>query len=301
MWGSQEFRTKARIYFQRAENVHSDDEAVFLWCTLGLEFMLRAPLAEVHPALLAEPEGVSLLHACGFTDVGGGGEPKSVNITTVLKRLATVVPKFDSDHDKDAKMLIGLRNHELHSAGSLAADISGSAWIPSFIRLLDTLTDSFCEKPEDYFGEGFLDHAKHLVDKDEGRLVSTIQGRIGSCRKVYEGLTEEEREIRRSRITSPRTSWSFLVTCPACKESSRASYSVSRYGSESFIEDDEDGQFVRMVFLIADHFSCPVCALTLEGVREFAVAKLPQEQRSEVRESLYERLGMMDGPDYGND
>jgi hypothetical protein len=85
MWDYDGLIGKARIYFERAEAVdEADDDAFAVWLLLGLEFLLRAPLAKVNPVLLADPNGDAILHAAGFPS---GPDAKD--------------PKVDSNHDRD--------------------------------------------------------------------------------------------------------------------------------------------------------------------------------------------------------
>src|SRR5437870_3462073 len=113
MWSYDDFLAKAKLYMARAAQHDRADDEFALWLLLGLEFLLRAPLAQVHPTLLASPEGPSLLDAAGFSDPTR--EPKSVAITTVLERLKVIVPSFSQQRFEDASFLINLRNAEVHT------------------------------------------------------------------------------------------------------------------------------------------------------------------------------------------
>ena len=59
MFSYDEFIAKSKLYFGRADAASDDERAI--WQSLGLEFLLRAPLARQSAALLALPEGDSIL------------------------------------------------------------------------------------------------------------------------------------------------------------------------------------------------------------------------------------------------
>jgi hypothetical protein len=70
MWDDEEFLSKAKLYFVRGrDHPQVEDDVLALWLLLGLEFLLRAPLARVNPTLLADPNGESVMHAAGFVDI----------------------------------------------------------------------------------------------------------------------------------------------------------------------------------------------------------------------------------------
>ncbi len=54
-WSHDGLWAKAVIYAQRATDEDRDGPLFPLWATLALEFVARACLAKVHPALLADP------------------------------------------------------------------------------------------------------------------------------------------------------------------------------------------------------------------------------------------------------
>ncbi len=140
MWDYDGLMGKACVYFERAEAVAvADDDAFAIWLLLGLEFLLRAPLAKVHPALLADPNGDSILHAAGFPGSPGGKEPKSIQATTVISRLGRIVEGFTVERENEATILTALRNRELHTSEAALASIDVSVWLPGFTRVAEVI------------------------------------------------------------------------------------------------------------------------------------------------------------------
>jgi hypothetical protein len=93
MWEYEGFIAKAQLYFTRGrEHPAADDDVLAHWLLLGLEFVLRAPLAKIHPALLAEPNGNAIMNACGVPSALDSTSPKSIQTKAVILRLGSIVP-----------------------------------------------------------------------------------------------------------------------------------------------------------------------------------------------------------------
>jgi hypothetical protein len=303
MWNDEEFRTKARRYFLQAEELTANDEHTLLWCALGLEFLLRAPLADVNPVLLADPQngdGYSMLHAAGYP---GEREPISVKTKTVIERLQALVESFDSSIKQDVEFIVALRNRELHTSISAFANVRDDIWLPKFLRVLRVLATHFHEDVDEYLSEEFLAHAEKLTDAEDKRLKHEISKRIAECSKFYENLNDSEKSGRRPGPFDfgPTSRWQRRVQCPACKEqkAGRLVGEPVRYGKENL---DGDGDIVRRVFIISNDYTCPMCNLKLVGIPEIAAAGLEQQWDELMIESLEDRYGDMTfEPDYGND
>ena len=67
-WDPEALYLKAERYVQHMSALDSDDWEYALWSSLSLEFLARAALANVSPALLADTDKSwsSLHHALGF-------------------------------------------------------------------------------------------------------------------------------------------------------------------------------------------------------------------------------------------
>ena len=55
-WDPQSLYDKAARYIQQAQECDKDSWDYALWTSLALELLARAAFANVHPALLAEPD-----------------------------------------------------------------------------------------------------------------------------------------------------------------------------------------------------------------------------------------------------
>jgi hypothetical protein len=287
MWSEAEFRTKARAYFQRAEAATGDDQLIALLCSLGLEFLLRAPLAAANPLLLADPaadDGYSALHAAGFP---GTREPLTVKTKAVVSRLGVVVEGFEAVQ-KDVQFLVGLRNRELHTSASIFDDIGTDVWLPKFLRAITVLARHFNEEPADYLSKPFLEHASNLVDVEDQKIKHEVATRLNKSREFVAKLTENERGERIARVNQKifQDTWERRTDCPACGSSVYITGVPVRYEKEVF---DGDDTITQRVFLVNHKFACPVCGLELDSTAEIAAAGIEQGWSVLTQESLEER------------
>ncbi|WP_229848733.1 hypothetical protein, partial [Kitasatospora griseola] len=238
---------------------------------LRLEFLLRAPLAQVHPALLAESgtnRSDSIMDAAGFPT---GGSPKSVPTTLVISRLNLVVPGF-KERAADAGFLVKLRNAELHSSQSALA-IDQEKWLPRFVRVVDVLCSHLGTTAQVLVGTELIAHGQRLVDAQDARLRHEVAQRIDAARAFFNTLDEAALAARRAL----RHRW-FLqpverVECPACGSPARLLLDEVRATNERLVENDVH----RDVVHIAKDFSCQICELRLTGTEEIHAAGLRQQ------------------------
>ncbi len=100
-WHPDALYAKALRYVQRMGELDSDDSEYALWSGLSLEFLARAALANVTPALLADNKDgwSSLFSALGFTPTEERFTPKSIPISEVFKRLMAILPSFAKENE----------------------------------------------------------------------------------------------------------------------------------------------------------------------------------------------------------
>jgi hypothetical protein len=254
---------------------------------LGLEFLLRAPLAKVHPSMLAALDGDAILHANGIPI---SKDPKSVPTHTVLARLRQVVSGFDPDREKDAVFLINMRNAELHTGDAALANVPTSAWLPRFLRVADVL----CE----HLGIEVAD----LVTEDIETQGQALDEKIKNGKRIVANLKPAEVQQRTPSALNlfPWTDDEEQVNCPACSAKISMTVEQVRSGSEQI-----DGDSVtRETIWIATDLSCPVCGLHLEDTAEIAAAGIEQQYIRTTSEDLEDRYAQVDDYidyDYGND
>lgn len=321
MWDYDGFIGKAQLYFGRAqEHQRVEDDVLAVWLLLGLEFILRAPLAKANPTLLADPNpnGNAIMYAAGFP-VTPGDKPKSIPAHTVISRLGIVIPEFSKEHQNDATFLIGLRNDELHGSGS-PFEMDIDQWLPHFTRVVGVVCPHLGLDPVAVVGEDIIAQGRSLVDVADRRLEHEVNKRIAVAKTVFSHLRTEEIEIRRAsilrrlsfdqrhgcppgmnihaRVAAMRVPSSIeFVRCPACNEEIPMRLQAVRATDERL----EENEIVRDVVYIAIGLSCPMCDLELANTAEIRAAKITQQYVKHESETLQERYLDTFEPDYGND
>ncbi|ESX58350.1 hypothetical protein NKH85_32875 [Mesorhizobium sp. M0924] len=143
-WNPQALYDKAERYMQQAHGLDSDEWDHALWSGLALELLARAALANIHPALVAEPDraGSNLISALGFKPIVKKFKPRSITVSEVFTRLAAMLPEFSAELESFGALHTGRRNAELHS-GELSFDgVKGSSWQPKFYQTCAVLLTS---------------------------------------------------------------------------------------------------------------------------------------------------------------
>ncbi|MFD7397299.1 hypothetical protein ACFV60_19960 [Streptomyces virginiae] len=282
MWHENDFTTKAKLYFGRAEDSYDADDIDqgYLWLLLGFEFLLRAPLARVSPVLLASHEGNSTLSAAGI-DIGTE-IPRSINTNIVARRLMNVVDGFRIDQvQKDITFITTIRNEELHSGSSPLRNIPAHKWLPKFLQLVESLASHLGEEVSAYLPEQVITQARFLQGVEDSAVRADVAKLIARHKEFAEKLLDEEVNNRKKEF--PR--WIKTAECPACKIPGQLTFSAVQKSRER-VEDDAIVYEERQ---IATGFECTVCGLSLESAARMHAANLYQEVDQTYAEDLYER------------
>lgn len=318
MWDDGEFIAKAQLYFANADAASSEaddlvDSDAALWLLLGLEFLLRAPLARVHPTLLAAPEGTSILHAAGFDRPGSS--PRSIPTKTVIDRISHIEPAFNEDRKKDALFLTDLRNGELHTSAAVLENLTPEAWLPQFLETIGSLANHLGIYVDDLLPATVIDQATAARTKVDRALVAAVRKKVNEAKVFSGGLSVEEIEARLG-ARPPRTSGVVVkeVECPACAKVSASIECGPGRASRSTYNEDE-GTIAYTITYLAESLNCRVCNLVLVNTGEVIASNVPRLYVDEYEEDRYdgwentvshadaiERLGIGEPDfDYGND
>lgn len=303
MWDYDGFVGKAQLYFKRAADHPSADDGVQpIWLLLGLEHLLRAPLAKVHPSLLADPTGEAVMHACGYPGKPGT-QPKSIQTKTVIIRLGTIITNFTKERQEEAELLAALRNSEMHSSDS-PLEVAHDLWLPRFTRVAVAICDHLGLDPAEFIGQEIIAQGQALVDQEDRKLDHEVQQRIAAAREYFEGLDSEEvTSLRLSPLGLPRvflkdySEPKQIVDCPACESDAPLMLRAVRSTNERLVEDE----ILHDVVYIATSLKCDVCNLELYSTAEVRSAGIRQQHTLTVKEDLAERYGSYYADDYGND
>jgi len=309
MWNAEEFVGKAKLYFTRSAEADESSEERVLWLLLGLEFLLRAPLARVHPTLLAVPEGDSILHAAG---VGGSAvRPRSVPAKTVIDRLGKIHATFGQDRGKDALFLTELRNSELHSSEAALGNAEALVWMPKFLSVLEAVCEILGSDPGDFLDESVLDQARSYTETADRKVQHEVAELVKNASLVFGALKSEEVAARLAAQKFLERGYRYYVRdCPACDQHSLVVQLSPGRSSNMALDEDTDEITYRIV-RVATSADCRVCGLTLSSTAQVMAAGVKRLDEEVITEDRYEgweermtyqdALDLIGGEEYGNE
>jgi hypothetical protein len=301
-WSLSSLWQKAKIYAERAHK-QSRDSALFpFWSSLAMEFLARAALAKISPALLADPRGEeSMMYAFNFP----AKEPKSIPMQTVLKRCRVMVPGFSEELSKSVQALVNLRNEELHTGKAAFDDYPNRLWLTDYYRSSRVLLLHLGKSLEDFLGKPEANAAQKMIDAADEKIAKEVQGKINKARGMFESLDAEVQKQKR-KDGELEVHWKNLihskaVVCPACGAQALLNGNEVNE-SEPRLEGDD---VVMEFFLLPSKFECFTCSLEIEGYGKLNAAGLGGQYTYEFRQDAtehYANRGELDDWDaYGND
>jgi len=272
-WDAEALYLKAVRYVQHMSALDSDDWEYALWSSLSLEFLARAALANVSPALLAETEKSwsSLYHALGFTPTEEKFAPKSIATSEVFRRLTAILPDFAKEHENFGIQHTGRRNAELHS-GELAFDgIKGSFWQPRFYQTSEILLASMRMTLKDFVGEDEAKVAKQLIAAAADDSAKAVKGEVEAHKKVWLAKGDKER----TTLGAQASLWAsrqagHRVDCPACASQAL----VIGEPVTAPVQRLSDGEITETQEYLPNQFECIACGLKIAGLSRLAVVGL---------------------------
>jgi len=292
-WSSDTLSNKAKVYLARAFEQDRKSELFPFYCSLGLEFLARATLASIHPALLADPQdGNNILYAFGFSATA---RPMSIPAKTVYSRLKFVVDDFTDDDLSLCMLLSELRNQEVHTGTLAFADFPTGKWIAGFYRVVQKIVKRLGFKLEDVLGETEAAHAATLVSKAHQDVTKHVKEQVGKLRSKITVLSSTEIAERRTQhepkwVSTRLTSGIglFARKCPAC-DSNGVLIATPIGATPARLKADE---IVSQRIFWPTKFECKVCSLTLSGYEELQVVGLGDQITDEDTHDPVEYLSI---------
>lgn len=273
-WDPKALYDKAERYVQHISVQDSDEWEYALWSSLALEFLARAALANVSPALLAETDNknwTSLYHALGFSPNEERYSPKSISISDVFQRLTAILPEFTKELESFGKLHTGRRNSELHS-GELAFDgIRSSVWQPRFYQTCAVLLASMGMTLRDFLGEDEANVAAQLIAAAADDSAKAVKGEVEAHKKVWSAKDE----VIRNQLSTQAAIWAtrqvgHRVKCPACMSQSLVVGEPVAAPARKLIDDE----ITETQAHLPNRFECIACGLKLTGLSRLAAVGL---------------------------
>lgn len=281
-WDAQALYDKAARYIQQAQELDKDAWDYALWTSLALELLARAALANVHPALLAEPDraGSNLVSALGFEPIEKKFAPKSIPVSEVFRRLTAIVPGFLAEHESFGIQHTGQRNAELHS-GELAFDgVKGAVWQPRFYATCSALLTSMGLSLEEFVGADEAKAAAELVAAAADDSANAVKGDVEAHRKVWEAKDKDEQAALAGQALVWATRQSgHRVDCPACNSTAL----VFGRPVAAAIRKLEDDLIIEKQEYLPTHFECIACGLKINNLSRLAAVELADRYTNTAR------------------
>jgi hypothetical protein len=220
LWDKDALLAKAKAYIQRAFETESRGSELFpFWATIGLEFVGRAVLANLHPSLLADPQTPeAVLFACG---IGDARNAKSVHAKTVFARCVLIVSDFTKTDFVFCMSLMERRNEELHTAAAAFEVFPTEKWLADFYRVLEKLLKHLKLSLGDVLSDEDANAAAEMVAAVAKVLLGQVQREIASHAATAKALRSEDIMERRSAFKLHLRSFrgpTKIAKCPACGE-----------------------------------------------------------------------------------
>jgi len=263
-----------------------------LWAASALEILAKAALANVNPALIADPtdDGLSLLVASGLSK--DFGKFKSIPAKALFSRCARAFPPFNND---EANRIAIMRNEELHSALSPFTGIDQDDFWQRYWSQVVLLVHAQDRTLEALVGESRIAAIEKHVAENKANTAARVKAQIERARQRHEAAEASkdaaseivrinERDHLNWEYRSPRA-------CPACAEQAWLFGDVA--DQEDIDYDCEDGPR-EMLSVWAEGFGCESCGLHLTGAEYLEAAGFPETfEDDRPYEPGYD--------DYGND
>ncbi|MDF0515837.1 hypothetical protein P0R31_01115 [Bradyrhizobium yuanmingense] len=272
-WDASALYLKAERYVQHMSALDSDEWEYALWSSLSLEFLARAALANVSPALLADTEKswASLYHALGFAPLEERFAPKSIVVSEVFKRLTAILQDFTKEHESFGIQHTGRRNTELHSGDLAFEGIKSSVWQPRFYQTCKVLLDSMGMTLRDFLGDDEAKVAEQLISAAADDSAKAVKGEVEAHKKVWLAKGEQER----ATLSAQASVWAsrldgHRVDCPACASKAL----VVGAAVSAPVQRLEDGEIIETQEYLPNQFECIACGLKVAGLSRLAVIGL---------------------------
>lgn len=271
-WSKDALLTKAQRYIEQMLSFPRDDWRFAFWSSLALELLARAGLANVSPALLADPKDWNnLYYALGFPPKTPKFIPRSLDIALVLSRLSGTMPNFSTELEGFCAAHMSKRNEELHSGQTPFDSVTSSRWLPTFYRACEVILQSMGQNLEAFVGAAEAQVASELIAAAADESAKAVRKLIQAHETVWERKNAEEK----NKMAAQSSTWAtkhdgHRVKCPSCNSDSIVTGSPIAAPMQS-IKDD---QITETQQYLPSKFECIACGLKISGLSQLSVANL---------------------------
>jgi hypothetical protein len=276
-WSRDALLAKAQRYAQEMLSHPRDDWHFGLTSTFVLEFLARATLANVHPALLADAKDWNnIYYALGHTPTASKYLPRSIDTAAVLSRLRDVLPAFTTELEGFAAQHINRRNEELH-AGSTPFDGLPTTWLANFYLTCSVFLEAADENLGLLVGAEEAAFAKQLIDASRDQSAKAVAKAIAAHKTVWESKDAGERaKLERQASVWATRQAGHRVKCPACGNDSLVagapvSAAIRKLDGDLIVESQD---------YLPSKFECVACQLKITGLSQLTACGLGATYKS---------------------
>lgn len=304
VWEYDLLWAKARAYIQRALSVNREDDLFPFWASLSLEFLARASLAKISPALLADAsdaDGRNIFYALGREPKIKNFVPKSIAISDVLTRCEQIVPEFTKELESFCKGLTNKRNEELHSGGIPFSKLPNHSWLPRFYEASKALLHHQGKTLEDFLGGEEAKAANVMLAAIADETAKSVKQIINAHESVWKQKDPGEQKTLAISALAHAQPWrGHVIECPSCK-------SAALLNGEEITQQPatlEGDQLVVRSVILPTELTCTACGLKIKGHNQVYAAGHGSQFTNTVRMDAveyYANEDTSDGEEYNNE
>lgn len=271
IWSKDALLAKAQRYAVEMLSYPHEDWRFGLTSTFVLEFVSRAALANVSPALLADQKDWNhLFFALGHKPIEAKYIPRSIDINAVLTRLRVVVPTFTKELEGFALQHITRRNEELH-AGGTPFDGLLTGWLAYFYEATTVLLCAMGEDLSLLVGKDEAGVAARMIAASKDESAQAVNKDIEAHKTVWASKdADEQQKLARQASTWATRQAGHRVQCPACGNDALV---VGEPISEPIRRLDGD-LVVEAQDYLPNKFECIACQLKIPGLSRLTACGL---------------------------
>jgi hypothetical protein len=219
-WSPESLYNKARVFAARAHDESIESALFGFWMSLTVEMLGRAALAQIHPALLADPkEPDNIQYAFGIVPKG---VPRSIHAKTVFARCSVFVAGFTDRMSGHCLIVADRRNSELHSGAAAFEALDNSKWLPQTYEVIEALLNHLHRDFTDLLGRDHAGVAVRMLEDRRSSIKRETQEKIASAKRYFASLGRESTAELSERAGPTIAKWAKgnrlrrNCTCPAC-------------------------------------------------------------------------------------
>lgn len=296
-WSKDSLLSKARIFFSKAFLENRDDIFFGMFCSIGLELLERAAIANIHPTLLADQDDLQRNILYALNKPSGDHEPKSIITTKVITLCEKLIPNFDKDCKSICLAMAKRRNAEAHSGRMAFQEYNSDQWLGELFYVAEILSKNLDITLVDLFNKEIAEEAEITIAKIADDIKNKVLKEISSRKLVYEKdlinkpeEVEEKISVNINYIEKLSHEGYHKVSCPSCSNSALI-FGNKVVKSQKLLHDN----YIEILkYIIPTEFECKICGLRLESYQELKIASLPLHYSRKINYSPAEYYGFDD-------